>query len=87
MFSDPSTSPQTVPRFPVSLLDVCVCVRAHTLILVRLFVTHWTIAHRTPCSWDFSGKNTGVGCHSLLQGIFPTHISRVSYIGGRVLYH
>ena len=20
--------------------------------------------------WDFSGKNTGVGCHSLLQGIF-----------------
>ena len=24
------------------------------------------------CPWDFSGKNTGVGCHSLLQGIFPT---------------
>ena len=23
-------------------------------------------------SWDFPGKNTGVGCHSLLQGIFPT---------------
>ena len=22
--------------------------------------------------WDFSGKNTGVGCHFLLQGIFPT---------------
>ena len=22
--------------------------------------------------WDFSGKNTGVGCHLLLQGIFPT---------------
>ena len=21
---------------------------------------------------DFPGKNTGVGCHSLLQGIFPT---------------
>ena len=21
--------------------------------------------------WDFSGKNTGVGCHFLLQGIFP----------------
>jgi len=21
---------------------------------------------------DFSGKNTGVGCHALLQGIFPT---------------
>ena len=22
--------------------------------------------------WDFLGKSTGVGCHSLLQGIFPT---------------
>ena len=24
------------------------------------------------CSWDSSGKNTGVGCHALLQGIFLT---------------
>ena len=24
------------------------------------------------CLWDFPGKNTGVGCHLLLQGIFPT---------------
>ena len=23
------------------------------------------------CPWDFPGKNTGVGCHFLLQGIFP----------------
>ena len=22
--------------------------------------------------WDFPGKNTGMGCHFLLQGIFPT---------------
>ena len=22
--------------------------------------------------WDFSGKNTGVGCHFLLQGIIPS---------------
>ena len=22
--------------------------------------------------WDFSGKNTGEGCHILLQGLFPT---------------
>ena len=25
------------------------------------------------CPWDFPGKNTGVGCHFLLQGIFATH--------------
>ena len=24
------------------------------------------------CSWDSPGKNTGVGSHALLQGIFPT---------------
>ena len=24
------------------------------------------------CSWDSPGKNTGVGSHFLLQGIFPT---------------
>ena len=27
---------------------------------------------RLPHPWDFSGKNTGVGCHFLLQGIFLT---------------
>ena len=25
---------------------------------------------RLPCSWDSPGKNTGVGCCALLQGIF-----------------
>ena len=25
---------------------------------------------RLLCQWDFPGKNTGVGCHFLLQGIF-----------------
>ena len=24
------------------------------------------------CPWDFPGENTGVVCHFLLQGIFPT---------------
>ena len=27
---------------------------------------------RLLCPWDSSGKNTGVGCHFLLKGIFPT---------------
>ena len=33
--------------------------------------TLWTVAHKTVCLWDSPGKNTGVGTHSLLQGIFP----------------
>ena len=27
---------------------------------------------RRLCPWDSPGKKTGVGCHALLQGIFPT---------------
>ena len=27
---------------------------------------------RLLCPWDFSGKNTRMGCHFLLKGIFPT---------------
>ena len=29
---------------------------------------------RLLCLWDSPGRNTGVGCHSLLQGIFPTTV-------------
>jgi len=28
---------------------------------------------RLLCPWDSPGKNTGVGCHALLQGVFLTH--------------
>ena len=32
---------------------------------------------RLLCPWDFPGKNTGVGCHFLLQGTFPTQGSNL----------
>ena len=47
------------------------CVLSH-FSRVWLFVTQWTTALQAPCPWDSPGKNTGVGCHSFLQGIFPT---------------
>ena len=34
---------------------------------VRLYATPQTAAHQAPCPWDSPGKNTGVGCHFLLQ--------------------
>ena len=39
---------------------------------VWLFATLWTVVHRLLCPWDSPGKNTGVGCHALLQEIFQT---------------
>ena len=32
------------------------------------------------CPWDFSGKNTRVGCHFFLQGIFLTQRSKLSLL-------
>ena len=34
-------------------------------------MTPWTVA-RLFCPWNSPGKNIVMGCHSLLQGIFPT---------------
>ena len=64
---------------------------------VRLFATPWTVAHKVLCPWGFPGKSTGVGCHFLRQGIFPTQglnpgllhcgqiLDRLSYQGSQ--YH
>ena len=64
---------------------LCACV----LSCIWLFVICGTIAHQAPLSMDFLGKNTGVGCHFLLQrSSWPrdrTHISYVSCIAGRFL--
>ena len=38
---------------------------------VRLFASPCTAVGRS-LPWNFPGKSTGVGCHFLLQGIFPT---------------
>ena len=41
---------------------------------VRLFATPWTVVCLAPLSMGentFPGKNTGGGCHFLLQGILP----------------
>ena len=44
------------------------------------------LAHQAP--WDFPGKNTGVGCHSLPQEIFPTQGSNHGFLHCKqILYH
>ena len=41
--------------------------------------------------WDPPGKNTGAGCHFLLQGSYQprdgTHVSCISCTGRQILYH
>ena len=39
---------------------------------VRLIETSWTVTRQAPLFVEFSRKNATVGCHSLLQRIFPT---------------
>ena len=56
-----------------------------------LFITPLTVDARLLCLWNFPGKNTGIGCHFLLQGVFLTKGSTclrcVSCIGRQILYH
>ena len=49
-----------------TLTKACRCSLSH----VRLFATPWTVAHQALLSLGFSSKNTGVGCHFLLQETF-----------------
>ena len=42
---------------------------------IRLFVTYGLSA-RIPCPWDFPDKNTGVGCHFLLQAIIMINLNK-----------
>ena len=61
---------------------VCLCASVFTFLsysesevaqLCWLFATPWTVAYQAPPSMEYSpGKNTGVDCHFLPQGIFPT---------------
>ena len=63
--------------YPFICMVVCKWVVCKWILLYRfshvpLFATPWAVTHQSPLSWDSPSKNTGVVCHSLLQGIFPT---------------
>ena len=62
-------------------LDKQNVVEPHNGVLLRCFspvwllVTLWTEAHQAP--WNFPGKNTGVGCHFLLQMEYYSAIKKM----------
>ena len=55
-------------RTLLSFLCVCVLLLSH----VHLCNLMDCSPPRLLCPWNSPGKNTGVDCHSLLQGIFPS---------------
>ena len=67
-----------------------VCMHAESLQSCPTPATGCTVAPRPLCPRDSPGKNTGVACHALLQGILRprdwTGVSRVSCIGRWALY-
>ena len=52
----------------------CCCLVAKSCLTLQ---PHGLQPIRLLCPWDFPGKNTGVGCHFLLQGIFLTQGSNL----------
>ena len=53
---------------------------------VWLFATPWTVALQAPRPWTSPGKNTGVGCCFLLQGIFPAQRSNPWVLAGSFFF-
>ena len=52
---------KTTVRYHLTPADCVLCVKSSRLL----------------CPWDSLGKNTGVGCYALLQGIFPAQGSNL----------
>ena len=78
---------------------MCVCIYIHTHTHMCLFTSvvadslwpHGLQPTRLFCPWDSPCKNTGVGCHALLQGIFLTQGLNSGLLQllhfRRILYH
>ena len=49
---------------------ICVCVLSYS-VMSKSLQPHGLQPTRLLCPWNFPGKNTGMGCHFLLQGFLP----------------
>ena len=82
-----TASPALAGRLPLSQL--------HATVLCLITQLCPILCYRMDCTlpgssvqWDSSGNNTGMGCHALLQGIFPTQGSNPGLPHCRkILYH
>ena len=67
-------------------ITTTVKVKVKLLSRVRLFATHGLQPTKLLRPWDSPGKNTGVGCHFLLQGIFLTQRSNLGLLHYRQIF-
>ena len=70
---------------------IAIYVHAKSAVISNSLWHHWLQPTRLLCQWNFP-RNTGVGCHLLLQGIFlipesNPHLLQVFCIGRQILYH
>ena len=76
------TTPIHMPWFPSQTKNWCeVKWKVKSLSRVQLFRPHGLWPTRLLHLWNFPGENTGVGCHFLLQGIFPMISIKMMKIG------
>ena len=66
---------------------VCVVLCVLVAKLCLTLAIPWTVTARLLCPWDSPGKNTGVGCHFLLQRIFPTQESIPGLLHCRQMFY
>ena len=75
-FQAPGTGFVVVGALAVPLF-VCCCCGLFAILCPTLLQPHGLWPSRL-CPWNFPDKNTGVGCHFLLQGISPNQVSNWS---------
>ena len=61
--------------FVLHLVNRPLCVCVSRSVSVPLLATPWS-----PSGFFVHGKHTRVGCHSLLQGVFPTQASKPGFL-------
>ena len=70
----------------VTVYNMCVCISCS--VISSSWRLHGLQPTKLLCPWNSPGKNMGVGCHSLLQGIFLTPVLNLGLLHCRqILYH
>ena len=72
-----------ITRTKIETFICCCCVAS---VMSDSLLPHGLQPTRLPCPWNSSGKNTGVGCHSIRQGIFWTQRSNPGLLHCRQIF-